>query len=83
MTSVDEAYFVQGGPMQGEKCRVTFDVLLPAEGEWSPCTRALGFGKTIDKFGLALGLVINLCYDKQCPAEKKTKSIVSTATDIA
>jgi len=45
-----------------------------AEGEWSSTTAALGFDKTVDKFALALGLVINISFDRESPAERRLRS---------
>jgi len=44
-----------------------FNSLLVAEGEWSRATRRLGFKKSVDRFKSAIGLVVNLEYDRTDP----------------
>lgn len=79
-TQVDESILQQGGggengdPEAAGEETLPFDSLIVAEGEWSSTTAALGFDKTVDKFALALGLVINISYDKGNPAEKQLES---------
>lgn len=66
--------FVRGAsPASGEE-RVAFNAYLVGEGGWSDSTARLGFGKTVTKANARFGLVINLRYDPQQPAERRLKS---------
>jgi len=56
----------------------TFDALLLAEGEWSSTCKKLSVTKAIDRFSLAIGLVINLVYDETQPELKKLKPFVQS-----
>merc|ERR550525_371782 len=60
--------------LKGET-RCEFDAYIIAEGEWSDSTKKLGFDKLIEKFAPAIGLVINMSYDKSDPLQKKAESI--------
>lgn len=68
--------FVNGDPGDQEEgeVRMPFDQYIIAEGEWSNTTKRLGFDKMIDKFAQAIGLVINMAYNKDDPQEKKLES---------
>ena len=69
---LDSTFAIADGadPPTGANTMLPFDALLLAEGEWSrSCTR-LGVVKAIDRFSLAIGLVINLQLD---PADERTR----------
>ena len=56
-----------------------FDALLLAEGEWSATCKKLSVTKAIDRFSLAIGLVINLEHDAEAdPSIKPLKSFVQS-----
>jgi len=62
---------------------IPFNSLIVAEGEWSTTTRALGFNKSIDKFGPALGLVINFAHNPKNKMEKRALSFsCNTSADV-
>merc|ERR1712129_206 len=63
-TSVDNAFLNGAGAPLAEEVRIRFDHYIIAEGEWSSTTRKCGFDKSIDRFGRAIGLIINMKYDK-------------------
>lgn len=50
-----------------------YDALVLAEGEWSTTSSKLGFEKVVDKFNQAIGIVINMQFDKSNKIEKKLK----------
>ena len=54
-------------------------MLLLAEGEWSKTCGKLGVCKAIDRFSLAIGLVINMLVDHSDPATKKLESFCQTS----
>jgi len=54
--------------------RLPFEALLLAEGEWSDTSSKLGITKAVDKFPLALGLVINMVYDPNEPLTKRSET---------
>jgi len=51
---------------------------MVAEGEWSKTLRKLGFVKKIDKFSQAIGVVVNLDFDKSNAVEKKVKPFTAS-----
>lgn len=53
---------------------IPFNACVIAEGEWSQSCRSLGFRKTIDRFKQALGVVINMEYDRKNKVESKLAS---------
>ena len=53
-----------------------------AEGEWSDTSSKLGITKAVDKFPLALGLVINMVYDPNEPLTKDGVLDSFTAQEI-
>lgn len=55
-----------------------FHACVIAEGEWSQSCRALGFEKMIDRFKQALGIVVNLDYDKTNKTEARMKSFTNS-----
>ena len=76
--------FVGGGDgKRATVATVPFDAMLIAEGEWSATTRSLGFDKTIDRFTLALGLIINMVYDPSEADQRGPKPFVVLASDPA
>ena len=70
-SELDEAFITK--PVPGARL-VPFNACAIAEGEWSQSCRSLGFRKTIDRFKQALGVVINLEYDKSNKVESKLAS---------
>jgi len=76
--------FLSGGASipSDDETLVSFDSYIIAEGEWSNTTKKLAFDKTIDKFAQALGLVINMTYDKEDPAQKDLKSFLGQRSEL-
>jgi len=73
-TNVDDAFIDGAGASIAKEVRIQFGHYIIAEGEWSNTTRKCGFDKTIDKFGGAIGFIINMTYDKSDPAQKLMQS---------
>jgi len=69
---LDSTFAIADGadPPEGANTMLPFDALLLAEGEWSRSCSRLGVVKAIDRFSLAIGLVINLRLD---PADERTR----------
>jgi hypothetical protein len=65
------------GSFKESEC-IEFNSLIVAEGENSATMKNLGFKKTVDKFNQAIGLVINLFYERENVVEKRLKSFVIT-----
>lgn len=65
-----------------DEVRIDFDAYIIAEGEWSNTTKKLGFNKSIDKFAQALGLVINMTYDKSDPAQQQLRSCAGQKQEL-
>lgn len=79
--AVNPEFFLQEAK-QADTAQLThsFDALLVAEGEWSRTCRNLGVKKTVDRFAQALGLVVNLEFDKANAQEKKLQDFVGSKT---
>eukprot|EP00475_Leptophrys_vorax_P016530 TRINITY_DN2298_c0_g1_i1.p1 TRINITY_DN2298_c0_g1~~TRINITY_DN2298_c0_g1_i1.p1 ORF type:complete len:593 (+),score=158.69 TRINITY_DN2298_c0_g1_i1:56-1834(+) len=81
---IDASFFVQteeqGAGADDEKVldAIPFDAFLVAEGEWSRTLRRFGFVKKIDKFAQAIGVVVNLDFDKNNATEKKLKPFTAS-----
>eukprot|EP00930_Biecheleria_cincta_P084926 TRINITY_DN74352_c0_g1_i1.p1 TRINITY_DN74352_c0_g1~~TRINITY_DN74352_c0_g1_i1.p1 ORF type:complete len:628 (+),score=85.55 TRINITY_DN74352_c0_g1_i1:77-1960(+) len=70
LTTVDETFINASAALfVKDEIRSQFDHYIIAEGEWSSTTRKCGFDKSIDRFGKAIGLIINAVYDKNDPAQ--------------
>lgn len=59
-----------------------FDALIIAEGDWSKTSKRLGFVKKIDKFNQAIGIVINMEFERSNLAEKKLKSFINSRFSV-
>ena len=55
---------------------VPFEALVVAEGEASPLIRHLGFDRYVTRFGLQIGIVVNMAFDRSNAAEKKLQEFV-------
>ena len=64
---------------EGSTSQLPFEVLLLAEGEWSQSCKRLGVTKAIDRFSLAIGLVINMLIDPDDAVSKKKESYCQTS----
>ena len=81
-SELDRSFALEAGaaaPAGEETSRYAFDALLLAEGEWSSTCKKLGVTKAIDRFSLAIGLVINMEHDEADAVVKQLKPIVESA----
>jgi len=65
-----------------DEVRIPFDTYIIAEGEWSNTTKKLGFNKSVDKFAQALGLVINMTYDKSDTTQQRLRSCAGQKQEL-
>uniref|UniRef100_A0A7S2NAN0 [F-actin]-monooxygenase MICAL1-3-like Rossman domain-containing protein n=1 Tax=Haptolina brevifila TaxID=156173 RepID=A0A7S2NAN0_9EUKA len=74
--SLDSSFVLTDGsdPPEGATSMLPFSCLFIAEGEWSGSSTKLGVWKAIDRFSLAIGLVINMIIDPTDEASKKKES---------
>lgn len=79
-SELDTAFALLAGapPPDGADAQYAFEALLLAEGEWSSTCKKLSVTKAIDRFSLAIGLVINMEHDMDDAAVKKLKSFVQS-----
>jgi len=78
-TSLDGAIFRKessGGLPAEINHIIPFDSLVVAEGESSKLIRHLGFDRYVTRFGPAIGIIVNLVFDRSNPVEKKLKEFV-------